>query len=98
MLENWNLIMIILLFILSSLMFTSLYKHLLLSLISLEFMIINLSLMIYYIINLMSFNFYLMSLFYTICVCESILGLSILVFMVRKFGNDYAKMLNLMKF
>nr|APF47492.1 NADH dehydrogenase subunit 4L [Choeras grammatitergitus] len=92
---NWQFNMSFILFIISTLMFSSLYKHLLMSLISLEFMVLNLSYMIYLKLSILKMNLYFISLFWTICVCESILGLTILVFLVRKMGNDYTKLLNL---
>nr|APF47426.1 NADH dehydrogenase subunit 4L [Microgaster campestris] len=93
---NWNLNLSITLFLISSLMYSSFYKHLLMSLISLELMILNLSLFLYLNLNYLKINIFFMSFFWTITVCESILGLTILVFMVRKLGNDYTKLMNLM--
>nr|YP_003734709.1 NADH dehydrogenase subunit 4L [Cotesia vestalis]ACH71093.1 NADH dehydrogenase subunit 4L [Cotesia vestalis] len=93
---NWNFNLSIILFLISTLMYSSFYKHLLMSLISLEFMILNLSMFLYFYMSFLKLNIYFMSFFWTISVCESIMGLTILVFMVRKLGNDYTKMLNLM--
>nr|YP_010400419.1 NADH dehydrogenase subunit 4L [Cotesia flavipes]UQS76148.1 NADH dehydrogenase subunit 4L [Cotesia flavipes] len=93
---NWNLNLSIILFLISTLMYSSFYKHLLMAMISLEFMILNLSMFLYFYMNFLKLNIYFMSFFWTISVCESIMGLTILVFMVRKLGNDYTKMLNLM--
>nr|APF47504.1 NADH dehydrogenase subunit 4L [Dolichogenidea sp. n. SNS-2016] len=92
---NWNLNLTMILFFISVFMYSSFYKHLLMSLISLEFMILNLSLLMYLNLNYLKLNIFLMSFFWTISVCESIMGLTILVFMVRKMGNDFTKMLNI---
>nr|YP_010936699.1 NADH dehydrogenase subunit 4L [Apanteles gelechiidivoris]WKW91669.1 NADH dehydrogenase subunit 4L [Apanteles gelechiidivoris]WLN31487.1 NADH dehydrogenase subunit 4L [Apanteles gelechiidivoris] len=92
---NWNFNLTIILFLISIFMYSSFYKHLLMSLISLEFMILNLSLMMYYNLYYLKLNMFLMSFFWTISVCESIMGLTILVFLVRKLGNDFTKMLNI---
>nr|APF47568.1 NADH dehydrogenase subunit 4L [Microgaster sp. SNS-2016] len=93
---NWNLNLSLMMFLISTLMYSSFYKHLLISLINLEFMILNLSLFMYLNLNYLKINIYFLSFFWTISVCESIMGLTILVFMVRKLGNDYTKLLNLM--
>nr|AOY39755.1 NADH dehydrogenase subunit 4L [Hylastes opacus] len=64
------------------------YKHFLLLLISLEIMVISLyTLMFFYYNQFYSEQF--MSVFYlTLSVCESALGLSLLVLMIRTHGND----------
>nr|YP_010531056.1 NADH dehydrogenase subunit 4L [Cladolidia biungulata]UXW93603.1 NADH dehydrogenase subunit 4L [Cladolidia biungulata] len=63
-------------------------KHILLSLMLLEFVVLSLLIMIV-LSFLYSFIFYyylFMMMFY---VCESVLGLTILVTMIRNHGNDY---------
>nr|YP_010736828.1 NADH dehydrogenase subunit 4L [Macropsis huangbana]WEP24702.1 NADH dehydrogenase subunit 4L [Macropsis huangbana] len=63
-------------------------KHLLLCLLSLEFIVLSLLLMVFNMCLL--FNcFYIYILFMTFFVCEGVLGLSILVNMIRFHGNDY---------
>nr|APF47445.1 NADH dehydrogenase subunit 4L [Pholetesor sp. SNS-2016] len=93
---NWNFNLSMILFMISTFMFSSFYKHLLMSLISLEFMILNLSMMLYFNLYTLKLNIYFMSFFWTITICESIMGLTILVYMIRKLGNDFTKMLNIM--
>nr|YP_010835933.1 NADH dehydrogenase subunit 4L [Cunedda sp. 1 SJ-2023a]WGC89452.1 NADH dehydrogenase subunit 4L [Cunedda sp. 1 SJ-2023a] len=63
-------------------------KHILLVLISIEFIVLMLLLMIV-IFCLSSMIFYLYVLFMTLFVCEGVLGLSLLVNMIRCHGNDY---------
>nr|YP_010134330.1 NADH dehydrogenase subunit 4L [Megabeleses liriodendrovorax]QWM93820.1 NADH dehydrogenase subunit 4L [Megabeleses liriodendrovorax] len=70
--------------------------HLLMVLLSLEFivLIIYISLIIY-------LNFFMMELFFSMMflvfsVCEGVLGLSILVMMVRMHGNDYFQVLSVL--
>nr|YP_010736815.1 NADH dehydrogenase subunit 4L [Macropsis irenae]WEP24689.1 NADH dehydrogenase subunit 4L [Macropsis irenae] len=63
-------------------------KHLLLCLLSLEFVVLSLLLMVFN-MCLMSNCFYIYILFMTFFVCEGVLGLSILVNMIRFHGNDY---------
>nr|YP_010736854.1 NADH dehydrogenase subunit 4L [Macropsis perpetua]YP_010736867.1 NADH dehydrogenase subunit 4L [Macropsis ocellata]WEP24728.1 NADH dehydrogenase subunit 4L [Macropsis perpetua]WEP24741.1 NADH dehydrogenase subunit 4L [Macropsis ocellata] len=63
-------------------------KHLLLCLLSLEFIVLSLLLMVFKVC--LSFeSFYLYIMFMTFFVCEGVLGLSILVNMIRFHGNDY---------
>nr|YP_010140074.1 NADH dehydrogenase subunit 4L [Nacolus tuberculatus]QQK57727.1 NADH dehydrogenase subunit 4L [Nacolus tuberculatus] len=63
-------------------------KHVLLCLLSIEYMVISL-MFIFSLYCLMLSSFYLYIFFMTFCVCEGSLGLSILVFMIRFHGNDY---------
>nr|AHA52556.1 NADH dehydrogenase subunit 4L [Pambolus sp. QL-2013] len=84
-------------FLISSMMFSFYYKHILLTLISLEFMMINLMLLMYMMLNYMNMNLYFPTFFLTISICEGILGLSIMVYLIRNMGNDYMNILNLMK-
>nr|YP_009450456.1 NADH dehydrogenase subunit 4L [Stegobium paniceum]ARH10879.1 NADH dehydrogenase subunit 4L [Stegobium paniceum]QCI56378.1 NADH dehydrogenase subunit 4L [Stegobium paniceum]QDH12154.1 NADH dehydrogenase subunit 4L [Stegobium paniceum] len=71
-------------------------KHLLLMLLSLEFMIISLFLgLSLYFYNFSYEEFFLM-IFLTFSVCESALGLSILVSLMRVYGNDYFSTFNLL--
>nr|AOS50533.1 NADH dehydrogenase subunit 4L [Sitophilus zeamais] len=63
-------------------------KHLLLMLLSLEYIVVSLFLLVFY--NLMiNFDFFFCMIFLTMSVCESVLGLAILVLMIRNHGNDY---------
>nr|YP_010175350.1 NADH dehydrogenase subunit 4L [Torleya mikhaili]QSL98488.1 NADH dehydrogenase subunit 4L [Torleya mikhaili] len=69
--------------------FSSRRKHLLMTLLSLEFISISLYLLLYlYLLNKSSELYFLM-VFLTFVVCEGALGLSILVSMIRTHGNDY---------
>nr|AML25983.1 NADH dehydrogenase subunit 4L [Staphylinidae sp. BMNH 1274232] len=64
-------------------------KHLLLMLLSLEFIVLALyfNLMIY--LSIMNFELYFCMVFLSMSVCEGVLGLSILVSLIRSHGNDY---------
>nr|AHA52472.1 NADH dehydrogenase subunit 4L [Therophilus festivus] len=83
--------------IFSILIFTLFYKHILLTLISLEFIMINLMMIIYYILLNFNMNMIFIFIFFTISVCESVIGLSLLILLIRYMGNDYMKIMNLMK-
>nr|AIY62162.1 NADH dehydrogenase subunit 4L [Glyptotermes sp. B TB-2014] len=69
--------------------FCSSRKHLLITLLSLEFLVLTLFVTIYFYLCLFNYEFYFVMLFLVLSVCEGSLGLSILVSMIRGFGNDY---------
>nr|ASY98565.1 NADH dehydrogenase subunit 4L [Metallyticus sp. JZ-2017] len=64
-------------------------KHLLVMLLSLEFIVLVLFISLYYYVIMMSGELFLTMFFMTFSVCEGALGLSILVSMVRMYGNDF---------
>nr|AFU50165.1 NADH dehydrogenase subunit 4L [Necydalis ulmi] len=63
-------------------------KHLLLMLLSLEYIILSLYLLLFIYFSFMLYE-YFFYIFLTMSVCEGALGLSILVLMIRTNGNDY---------
>nr|YP_010946384.1 NADH dehydrogenase subunit 4L [Balta jinlinorum]WGO57102.1 NADH dehydrogenase subunit 4L [Balta jinlinorum] len=69
--------------------FSSNRKHLLIVLLSLEFVVLIIYLVIIYYLCFFSFELFFVVIFLTFSVCEGALGLSILVSMIRSFGNDY---------
>nr|YP_009561690.1 NADH dehydrogenase subunit 4L [Scopura longa]QAT19801.1 NADH dehydrogenase subunit 4L [Scopura longa] len=69
--------------------YTSKRKHLLLTLLSLEFMVLSLFLILFFYLSLINYELYFSMVFLTFSVCEGALGLSILVSMIRSHGNDY---------
>nr|WDR45093.1 NADH dehydrogenase subunit 4L [Sabethes quasicyaneus] len=76
-------------FIFSCITFISSRKHLLCTLLSLEFMVLILFSILLLYLNFMKFEMYFSMFFLSFCVCEGVLGLSILVSMIRTHGNDY---------
>nr|QWB85918.1 NADH dehydrogenase subunit 4L [Epiglenea comes] len=64
-------------------------KHLLVMLLSLEFIVISIYLSMYIYFSQIGFEYFFLMFFLTMSVCEGALGLSILVLMVRTHGNDY---------
>nr|QDO72173.1 NADH dehydrogenase subunit 4L [Gargara sp. 16071360] len=64
-------------------------KHIFLCLISLEFIIIYLLLIFYFYCLMFFSSLYLYVIFLTFCVCEGVLGLSLIVLMIRCHSNDY---------
>nr|YP_009742415.1 NADH dehydrogenase subunit 4L [Caloptilia theivora]QID90523.1 NADH dehydrogenase subunit 4L [Caloptilia theivora] len=85
-----------LMFFIGNMIFVSKYKHLLIVLLSLEFIV--LSIFFFFLIHLSMFynEMYLLMVFLVFSVCEGVLGLSILVSMIRTHGNDYFMGFNLL--
>lgn len=70
------------------------HKHILIALLSLEFIVIILYLTLFTILIIFGNDFYFILLFLVFSVCEGALGLSILVRLVRSEGNDYVSSLS----
>nr|YP_009692474.1 NADH dehydrogenase subunit 4L [Limnogonus poissoni]QEH58886.1 NADH dehydrogenase subunit 4L [Limnogonus poissoni]QEH58900.1 NADH dehydrogenase subunit 4L [Limnogonus poissoni]QEH58927.1 NADH dehydrogenase subunit 4L [Limnogonus poissoni] len=75
-------------FICGLFIFCSLRKHLLLTLLSLEYLVIVIFFCFFYFLFFYGGEFNFVILFLTFSVCEGVLGLSILVSMIRSHGND----------
>nr|QWC54515.1 NADH dehydrogenase subunit 4L [Eugnosta dives] len=90
------LLMVIFMFIMGNLIFVSKHKHLLIILLSLEFMVLSIFLLMMFILSYMNINMYMLMVFLVFTVCEGALGLSILVSMIRTHGNDYFQSFNLL--
>nr|BDL61477.1 NADH dehydrogenase subunit 4l [Tmethypocoelis choreutes] len=71
--------------------FISYHKHLLNSLLSLEFMMLGIFWLLSLQISGVGSEIYFGLFFLTLVVCEGALGLSLLVLIVRSHGNDYFK-------
>lgn len=67
-------------------------KHLLIILLSLELIVLNLFFYtyVYLLLNLLN-RIYFLVIFMVLTVCEGVLGVSILVYMVRVHGKDYVR-------
>nr|YP_010598391.1 NADH dehydrogenase subunit 4L [Cilnia humeralis]UIX55335.1 NADH dehydrogenase subunit 4L [Cilnia humeralis] len=83
------LMMFYLMFICGLWVFSSKRKHLLMTLLSLEFIVLILFIILYDYVLMMSGELYMTMFFLSFAVCEGALGLSILVSMIRTHGNDY---------
>nr|WEP24845.1 NADH dehydrogenase subunit 4L [Metidiocerus sp.] len=77
------------LFLLSLLSLVLIRKHILLCLLSLEFIILSLLYLILSYCLLFKYSIYIYLFFMTFYVCEGVLGLSVLVCLIRSHGNDY---------
>nr|YP_003875599.1 NADH dehydrogenase subunit 4L [Euphaea formosa]ADM33816.1 NADH dehydrogenase subunit 4L [Euphaea formosa] len=64
-------------------------KHLLSTLLSLEFLVLSLFFYMFVVLVFNVFDLYFLMYFLTFSVCEGALGLSILVSMIRSHGTDY---------
>nr|YP_009520480.1 NADH dehydrogenase subunit 4L [Bourletiella arvalis]ATP01408.1 NADH dehydrogenase subunit 4L [Bourletiella arvalis] len=67
--------------------FSSKRKHLLLTLLSLEYMALGLFLFMF--LDLMVSNYFFSLIYITFTACEGALGLSLLISMSRVYGSDY---------
>nr|YP_009050436.1 NADH dehydrogenase subunit 4L [Potanthus flavus]AIC37431.1 NADH dehydrogenase subunit 4L [Potanthus flavus] len=83
------MMMIFFMFIIGNLIFVSKRKHLLIMLLSLEFIILSIYMMMMIYLSLIEFDMYMLMVFLVFSVCEGALGISILVSMIRTYGNDY---------
>nr|YP_007316762.1 NADH dehydrogenase subunit 4L [Choristoneura longicellana]ADQ64004.1 NADH dehydrogenase subunit 4L [Choristoneura longicellana] len=93
----FNIVLIIIfMFIIGNLIFVSKHKHLLIILLSLEFMVLSIFLFMLFILSYINMNMYMLMVFLVFAVCEGTLGLSILVSMIRTPGNDYFQSFNLL--
>uniref|UniRef100_A0AAU7YSD5 NADH-ubiquinone oxidoreductase chain 4L n=1 Tax=Rhopalus latus TaxID=238591 RepID=A0AAU7YSD5_9HEMI len=68
--------------------FSSVRKHLLLTLFSLEYLVLVLFLFLFIFLIYYGFEMYFILFFLVFTVCEGALGLGVLVNMVRSHGND----------
>nr|ATF28652.1 NADH dehydrogenase subunit 4L [Pomponia linearis] len=71
-------------------------KHIMMSLLSLEFVILSLFCYFSYLLSFMMSDLYMLIIFLTFGVCEGVLGLSCLVMLIRSHGNDNLMSINLM--
>nr|UKE80197.1 NADH dehydrogenase subunit 4L [Tegrodera latecincta] len=71
-------------------------KHLLLMLLSIEYMVLALYFLMFIYLGHLGNDFFFLMIFLTFSVCEGALGLSILVSMIRTHGNDYFQGFNLL--
>nr|YP_009826199.1 NADH dehydrogenase subunit 4L [Scythris sinensis]QBY40015.1 NADH dehydrogenase subunit 4L [Scythris sinensis] len=87
---------IIMMFFTGNMIFVSKYKHLLIVLLSLEFIVLSIFFFLLVMLSFMEYNMYMLMVFLVFSVCEGALGLSILVSMIRTHGNDYFQSFNLL--
>nr|AJW76416.1 NADH dehydrogenase subunit 4L [Chorotypus fenestratus] len=76
-------------------LFSSLRKHLLIVLLSLEYIVISLFLFMITYLTMFSSSFHYVVIYLVLSVCEGSLGLSILISMIRSHGSDFFNLFNL---
>nr|AII02540.1 NADH dehydrogenase subunit 4L [Dysstroma truncata] len=89
-------IIIIFMFIVGNMIFVAKHKHLLIVLLSLEFMVLSVFFFFLMYLLMIDYDMYMLMVFLVFSVCEGALGLSILVCMIRTHGNDYFKSFSLL--
>nr|YP_010947224.1 NADH dehydrogenase subunit 4L [Mustilizans eitschbergeri]WGO62210.1 NADH dehydrogenase subunit 4L [Mustilizans eitschbergeri] len=95
MIFNMLLVSLIMFFV-GALIFVSQNKHLLIVLLSLEFMVLGIFFLLLLFLSFISYDMYMLMVFLVFSVCEGALGLSILVSMIRTHGNDYFQSFSLL--
>nr|UBA17464.1 NADH dehydrogenase subunit 4L [Phryganistria guangxiensis] len=90
-------IMPLFMFICGLLVFSFNYNHFLVTLLSLEYIVLSLFWFIYMYMFISMFDLYFMMMLLTFWVCEAVLGLSLLVNLIRGYGNDYFSSFNLLQ-
>nr|QIE12656.1 NADH dehydrogenase subunit 4L [Compsulyx cochereaui] len=89
-------IIFILMFFTGNLIFISKNKHLLIILLSLEFIVLSVFFFLLMFLMFIEYDMFMLMVFLVFSVCEGSLGLSILVSMIRTHGNDYFQSFNLL--
>nr|YP_010947432.1 NADH dehydrogenase subunit 4L [Comparmustilia semiravida]WGO62469.1 NADH dehydrogenase subunit 4L [Comparmustilia semiravida] len=95
MIFNMMLVFIFMFFV-GNLIFVSSNKHLLIVLLSLEFMVLSIFFFMLLMLSFIEYDMYMLMVFLVFSVCEGCLGLSILVSMIRTHGNDYFQSFSLL--
>nr|AFI23444.1 NADH dehydrogenase subunit 4L [Ceratocombus japonicus] len=72
------------------------FKHILLTLLSLEYLISVLFMLMILFLSLYNYEYYLVLIFMTFTVCEGAMGLSVLVLLIRMHGSDSVKTMSVM--
>lgn len=89
-------LVIFIIFFFGNIIFVRKHKHLLIVLLRLEFIVLRIYFLIIYYFLIINYDMYILIVFLVFSVCEGALGLSILVSIIRTFGNDYFQSYNLL--
>nr|YP_009500658.1 NADH dehydrogenase subunit 4L [Mustilizans hepatica]AWT58446.1 NADH dehydrogenase subunit 4L [Mustilizans hepatica] len=93
----FNMLMVsLIMFFIGALIFVSQNKHLLIVLLSLEFMVLSIFFLLLLLLSFISYDMFMLMVFLVFSVCEGALGLSVLVSMIRTHGNDYFQSFSLL--
>nr|AMW68069.1 NADH dehydrogenase subunit 4L [Oliarces clara] len=92
-----NLFLPSMMMIIGSITFCLMRKHLLSTLLSLEYIVLSLFYLLCVYFMMFNYEYYFTMIFLIFSVCEGALGLSILVSMIRTHGNDYFQSFNILR-
>nr|YP_009333641.1 NADH dehydrogenase subunit 4L [Monema flavescens]AOV94113.1 NADH dehydrogenase subunit 4L [Monema flavescens] len=92
----FNLILGFIMFYVGNMNFGFKHKHLLIVMLSLEFIVLSIFFFFLIYLTFINYNMYMLMVFLVFSVCEGALGLSILVSMIRTHGHDYFQSFNLL--
>nr|YP_010836250.1 NADH dehydrogenase subunit 4L [Paradoxopsyllus custodis]YP_011004246.1 NADH dehydrogenase subunit 4L [Macrostylophora euteles]WGC90512.1 NADH dehydrogenase subunit 4L [Paradoxopsyllus custodis]WPS93595.1 NADH dehydrogenase subunit 4L [Macrostylophora euteles] len=95
--KEYMMLMMSIMFLMGLMKFCFNYKNLLISLLIIEYKVLVLFMMLYVSLNFCMFENFFLMMYIVISVCESALGLSILVSMIRTHGNDYFQGFNMLQ-
>nr|AEP27675.1 NADH dehydrogenase subunit 4L [Byctiscus populi] len=84
-----SMIVSVFMFLSGLLSFSMKRKHLLLMLLSIEMVVVSLYMNLFIFLSLNDYEYFFSMIFLSMSVCEGALGLSVLVMMIRSYGNDY---------
>nr|YP_009571943.1 NADH dehydrogenase subunit 4L [Narosa nigrisigna]QBH74722.1 NADH dehydrogenase subunit 4L [Narosa nigrisigna] len=91
-----NLSLIFVMFFIGNMIFVSKNKHLLIVLLSVEFMVLSIFFFMMMFLSYINYDMYMLMVLLVFSVCEGALGLSILVSMIRTHGHDYFQSFNML--
>nr|WQB38565.1 NADH dehydrogenase subunit 4L [Acanalonia sp.] len=70
-------------------------KHFLMSLLSLEFLLLSIFMVLFFFLSFYSFDFFFLIVYLILSVCDGVLGLSLIVYLVRKLNTDFVDSISL---
>nr|AKF78375.1 NADH dehydrogenase subunit 4L [Nothochrysa sp. YTD-2015] len=92
-----NMFLSMMMFISGIIVYVLKRKHLLCTLLSLEFIVLSLFYLLFMMYMNYNYEYYFTMIFLVFSVCEGALGLSILVSMIRTHGNDFFQTFNILE-
>nr|YP_004222198.1 NADH dehydrogenase subunit 4L [Apochrysa matsumurae]BAJ61143.1 NADH dehydrogenase subunit 4L [Apochrysa matsumurae] len=96
MFMNMNMLLSMIMFLSGVIVYVLKRKHLLSTLLSLEFIVLSLFYLLFMMYMNYNYEYYFSMIFLVFSVCEGALGLSLLVTMIRTHGNDYFQTFNVL--
>nr|AII02397.1 NADH dehydrogenase subunit 4L [Lacosoma valva] len=96
MIYMYMMFIMLIMYLIGNMIFVSKHKHLLIVLLSLEFIVLSIFFFMLILFLNIEYDMYMLMVFLVFSVCEGALGLSILVSMIRTHGNDYFQSFNLL--